>query len=217
MTPTTTRTRRTTRAALLLGLIASLGLAGGGAADAASKTPLDTNLVTNPGAEAGAAGSGQVVAIPGWNTTDTFTAVTYGSVGHPSIAESGEIGGGSNLFACGNDSNGAIAAQRIKLSGRNALIDSGNASVGFGAYLGGTGIEGDNARVIVRFLSATGKQLDKAITHVSSGGNGNMVLWSAGTVVPAGTRVLRIVLQGKRFVGADCDAFFDNVYLNLFD
>src|SRR4051812_50012883 len=83
---------------ILLPMTMALGLAAlvAGTATAVTPTPLDADLVSNAGAESGAAGTGmQIVPIPGWTTTGGVTAVAYGSPGGPAQAV------GLKMVACG--------------------------------------------------------------------------------------------------------------------
>lgn len=208
---TSTR-RRSARLALALGLLASLAIAGSGVADAATRTPLNTNLVVNPGAEAGVAATGtEKVTVPGWKMLSTSTVVSYAKA---DIVSPGN--GGSKVFYCGANTNGSAIKQRIPLRGRNALIDSGNGFVSFTALIGVTGNQGDLGRLVVRFLDGSGKVLKSYKTlNLLGTTNSQMTTMSAGGAVPVGTRALRVELRGQTGLGPDCDVHFDNVDVRL--
>ena len=102
-----------------VGAVLALGVLGGASRAAA------VNLLQNPGAEAGAgAADNTVVAVPGWTTTASFTAVVYGIPGFP-LASEGAPAGGVNFFAGGPDASLSTATQVVDVSASAAQIDAG--------------------------------------------------------------------------------------------
>lgn len=209
---TITRTRRSARFALALGLLASLAIAGTGVADAAGKTPLLTNLVVNPGAESGAAATGtEKVTVPGWVMRSTSTVKSYAKA---DIVSPGT--GGSNVFYCGAGTTSSAITQKIAFTGRNTLIDSGNAYVAFTGLVGVSDNQGDVGRLVLRLLDGSGKILKTYKTiNLLGTTNSQMTTLSAGGTVLPGTRAVRIELRGQTGLAPDCDVHFDNIEVKL--
>jgi hypothetical protein len=107
-----------------------------------------SNLILNPGAEAGPGSpTGGVVPVPDWTvTTGTgFTAVKYGaSGGFPTSTSPGPAKRGTNFFAGGPDSDNDVAVQVISLSPYVSAIKAGKASFSLTAWLGGSGSLNDS-------------------------------------------------------------------------
>ena len=209
------RTRRSARTSLLVGLLATLAIGSSGVADAASLTPLGFNFVTNPGGELGAGGSGEVLPVPTWKKTSTFTVVKYGTVGYPSTVVRDAANGQVNFMFCGLNTSASVARQRIAISGQDALIDSAGLTLSISVRIGATGTEGDRGQMIVTYLNAAGAGIGTLKTATVTNNDGQMVRTSADGLVPAGTRAVRVALQGKGFVGTTCDVYFDNVSVKL--
>jgi hypothetical protein len=200
----------TAGAAVMIGLT----LWGGTVAGAAG-TPLDFNISVNSGAEAGQGGKGGVVPIPLWKTTATMTAVKYGTPGFPSRAVARASQGEVNLFYCGKNTAGSEARQRVRISGRNVLVDAGALSLELSVRIGSNTDDGDAGRMIVRYLDGAGRVVGELGTSTVGATGGALPRVKASGPVPVGTRVLQIVLQGTGTAGTSCDVFFDNVSVKL--
>ena len=198
------------------GVVAMLCLAlGAEAVGGAAKTPLDSSISWDSGAEQARAGSGKVVRIPGWRTSSTMTAVKYGSPGFPSKAESRASFGERNFFYCGRSTAGSVASQRIPIHGRNGLIDKGRLNLRLTVRIGSNSNDGDSGRMIVWYFDRAGNVLGRAPTKAVSATGGKMRKLKRFAAVPPGTRSLRVNLRGKGTPGTDCDVFFDNVDVKL--
>src|SRR5262245_12386463 len=145
-----TRARPRRSARLVVAAAAIVVLMGVGVTGAFGRFERDTtvraaqattsNLLTNPGAESGdgATDSSAHPAVPGWTTTDDFTAVRYGtSGGFPSLATGDAIGGGANLFAGGPSSAASTAVQTVNVADRSEAIDGGLVTANLSAFIGG--------------------------------------------------------------------------------
>jgi hypothetical protein len=110
-----------------------------------------SNLILNPGAEAGAGSpTGGVVPVPDWTeTTGTgFTAVKYGaSGGFPTSTSPGPAKRGSNFFAGGPESDNDVAVQTISLANYVTGIKAGTGTFALTAWLGGSGSLNDSGFV----------------------------------------------------------------------
>lgn len=192
-----------------------LCLVTGGVADAAASTPLGFNFTMDSGAEAARGGRGQVVDIPLWKTSSTMTAVKYGTPGFPTRAEARASNGEVNLFYCGANTAGSTARQRVRIQGRNSLIDRGALSLDVTVRIGSNSSDGDAGRMIVRYLDGAGRKVGTLLTATVGDTGGTMPRIKASGPIPAGTRALLVILKGTGTAGTSCDVFFDNVSVKL--
>src|SRR5829696_88892 len=127
------QTPRRTLASVVSVVLAAASLVA--VAPASAATPLATNLVKNPGAQAGTLGT-----VPSWTTDHAFTTRAYGSSGMPSKAHGNSFGGGTRLFSTGpydvNFDGCGSAIQFISITGRGGAIDDGDLKVTLRARLG---------------------------------------------------------------------------------
>jgi len=142
----------------LLGAAAATLLAASVAASAPAQALTSTgttsgNLIHNPGAEAGAGGSGEVVAIPGWTRAyqgTNVTVVRYGS-GFLSSTDPGPAHRGNNFFAGGPGAyTERYLTQRVDLTPYAASIDRGGVGLTMSGWFGGSGSKDDCVEMLVR-------------------------------------------------------------------
>lgn len=185
---------------------------------------LNTNLLSNPGAEAGIGSTdGGVVSVPGWTVDASFshfTAVKYGSGGgFPATTDPGPTDRGSNLFAGGPNNFLSIASQLVSLSGLQSSVDAGTIDVTLAGWFGGFQTQRDYAMLFARFLDASNNQITAfQIGGVSPGERNDQtgLLFRTGSqLVPTGTRSIRAELVMNRVDGSYNDAYADNVSLVL--
>jgi hypothetical protein len=188
---------------------------GGGAVEAAAKTPLDFNISVNSGAEAARGGRGKVVPIPLWKTTSKMTAVKYGTAGFPSKAVARDSNGRKSFFFCGKKTAKSEALQRIGIYRRNRLIDRGGLSLRLTVRIGSNTTDGDAGRMIVRYRNGAGRVIGRLRTETVEDTGGSMPRFMTTGAVPAGTRTLQVVLKGTGTAGTRCNVFFDNVSVKL--
>lgn len=184
---------------------------------AVTTTPYNTNLVKNPGFEAGSANDGTTwVAVPNWYSEPNSTVVAYGaSGGFPTTAEGQRISGGNQFWTSGLPNNGvcAYAAQRILITGRNSAIDSGHIKLTVRARAGTYDSQSDTARMTVFFYNATSHVVGIFSMH-KTGTQGLLVVMSGSRVIPVGTRSFLVSIDATNAVGY-CDAYFDNIKAKL--
>jgi hypothetical protein len=193
--------------------VATLAL--GGLADAAATTPLDFNITMDSGAEAARGGRGGVVPIPLWKSTATMTAVRYGTPGFPSRALARAVNGEVNFFYCGRNTAGSTARQRVRIQGRNRLIDRGGLSLRTTVRIGSPSSDGDAGQMIVQYLDGAGGVIGELQTAVVQATGGSMPRLKTSGAVPPGTRALQVILSGTGTAGTSCDVYFDNVSVKL--
>src|SRR5687767_4938467 len=187
------------------------------------------NLVANAGAEADVGSTdgscGGNVDVASFDPeTGTFTAVQYGTGGYPSLAESAEIGGGSNFFSGGCDTGTVdTGEQTADVSAATPEIDAGQVTATLSGYLGGFSGQEDNAVVEVFFRGAGGADLGNAgadlvigpVTAADRTSLTDMLLRNANGGVPVGTRSILTRLTLTRLAGSANDGYADNLSLTL--
>jgi hypothetical protein len=201
----------------LIALLASLALAAGTPAASASQT----NLLQNPGAEAGT-GAGESETVdppPDWTVTGEFTAVKYGAEGgFPTPANGTAVEGGTNFFGGGN-SEVSTATQTVNVSASAAAIETGKELATLSADLGGYSSQGDNMVITATYLSATGAALGSLtigpVTATERNDETELLPRSATGAIPAGTRSIQVVMTSTRLEGEYDDGYGDNVSLTL--
>jgi uncharacterized protein (TIGR03437 family) len=170
---------------------------------------LGTNLVVNPGAEAGpsAPPPGLPLYIPGWSTSGDVSVSPYGGAGWISPTDPGPPDRGVALFGKETPGN-AIMYQDIDVSSQSSLIDANKANFQVSAYLGGIG-GATSPTLVYTFSDWSGKPLAAVadlgpVTHSSSG----LTLVSHSGLMPAGTRQIHIELD---FLAGTDDGLTDNI------
>ena len=199
-------------APFVLTLVLATAFAPGTAA--LSTTPLNTNLVKNPGAEANVGGNGYTGNGPSkWNAGGPWKVVKYGSPGFPTKGEANRIGGGKNFFSCGPGSDFGSLEQEVRLLGRNSQIDGELLQFTFSVRIATYDAQQDKGSAQVFILDGDRfKLLEFEIGPVSAT-NGRFLKRTFTDVIPAGARYVLIYLFGDRVGGAAdyCDAYFDKV------
>ena len=187
------------------------------AAPALAFPPPSDNLLKNPGAEAGASGHGQLVGVPSWNLTGSFTVDNYGDVDRPSTAVSQTIYGDKNYFFGGpGPQSVSTATQMVDVSAYADEIDKGALLSNFGGDLGSYGSQGDRMDLRGEFLGADGHALGtRTITGPAHRTTTGFILFIYIDPVPVGTRSVRMTLTSTRTDGNNNDGYADNVELFL--
>jgi uncharacterized protein (TIGR03437 family) len=165
---------------------------------------LGTNLVVNPGAEAGpnAPVGKPALYIPGWSTTAEASVAPYGGAGWIQLSDPGPLNRGVNLF-CGGPISSSTMYQDIDVSPAASLIDSGQVTYAISAWLGGVGPTSPTLTYL--FYDWSGNQLGATAqlgpqSHTGAG----LVEVSNSGPFPSGTRRVRItVVFGNDDYAAD--------------
>ena len=170
--------------------------------------PATSNLLSNPGAEAG--------SIAGWTPGGNFT---------PSV-DSGSFDPGINPLTGNFDFYGVSSAsdsltQNISLVGNQgitqAAIDSGllSANVSFAEQGLNQGPSSDDAQIQLSFLDTSGTAINVFTTPEIDSHLGTWQAYSGSTLIPVGTRSISYSMLFIRHVGSDLDAFVDDNSLTL--
>jgi len=172
--------------------------------------PLTGNLLINGDAEASVAGA--ATAPVGWVASPNFTVASYGPAG-------GFPDGNGRLFTGGPSTPSSTACQTVDISGASAAIDAGRVTATLSADLGGYATDGDAARVNSELLSAAGTPLGSFQTGPVSPADRNnqteLLPRSGSSVLPAGTRSIKVTITAVRANGNYNDSYVDNVALTL--
>jgi uncharacterized protein (TIGR03437 family) len=169
------------------------------------------NLIRNPGAEEAITQQGQ---IPGWTLTSNFSLEPYGASGFPAVAESQRINGGAKFFTGGPSNASSSAVQTVDVSSQAAAIDAGQQVAFLRAELASYS-SGDTSTVKAEFLSATGAVLSEVSLGPLATANNLFQLKETSSIVPAGTRAVRVTMISLRQDGIYNDGYFDNLFLSL--
>jgi hypothetical protein len=187
-----------------------------GPVGAVTRTPWNSNLLTNGGAEQGPGTNGYSQGIvPAWSIENHFLVVSYGSTGgFPGYYESEEINGGNNFFTTGfktDTGKCGIARQTVTIHGRGAAIDAGHVKV-----------------VVRAYLATYDHQLDTAILSVTTGPNSvaskqasrtntssSWVRTTVSLMMLEGQRNVTVTLKSAAAAGSYCDAYFDKVSVKI--
>jgi hypothetical protein len=176
------------------------------------------NLLRDDGAEEAQGSGDQVVPIPGWTTTGTFTAGLYGANGLPAAGQ-GPSDGGRNLFAGGPGGAVSTATQTVDVSSSAAGIDAGTVNASLDGWLGGWEGQDDSASVTAEFLDVAGKALAGLtigpVTAADRGDRTELLERTAKGNVPRGTRSIRVTITARRASGIYNDGYADNLSLTL--
>ncbi len=165
---------------------------------------LGTNLLTNPGAEAG--------SIAGW---------TVGGDSNP-FADDGTFDSimphtGMFDFAGGNGAMGTLSQTVSLASISSVLIDAGNALATFGFWEQGLnqGTPSDDASISIIFLDASNGVLGMFDGPEVDSHLGSWTEYSSMMAVPAGTRSITYTMNFIRHSGSDNDGFIDDNSLTI--
>lgn len=202
--------------AMLAALAVSVSIAD--ARGSTGTTPLDRNLVRNPGAEFGKppASINDANPVPKWTTTGKFTQLNYGREGYPTKTEAAKINGATQFFTGGYVGGKSSATQVIELSGLESQTDTGSLSATLRVYVATYANQHDYGHALVTFLNKQGKAIGHISTPEVTRTNDKFVPKSVTAAVPKGTRALRVSLLARNTVLAEyIDAYFDNVVVRL--
>jgi hypothetical protein len=195
------------------------GLAHAGDAQA---QPLNTNLVQNPSFEtvSNISGAGATVSA-GWSGPNLQAYNYSGNYTGPAPT------GAGSWYWHGGSAASVNANQTIDLLVAGftpAQLDGGGLGYNLSAFFSGYRTQGDYAAVQATFLDASGgtvatrsiggQAFTDALPTVNNGNYPDAKVWgqdSASAVIPAGTRGVRIDLNGTRLAGNSCDGYVDLV------
>jgi hypothetical protein len=190
-------------------------------ASSASGIVLLTNLIQNPGAEDGpgdASYNVEPVAIPGWVTTNNFTAVQYAAGGPFDLNASspGPTDRGVNFFAGGRGFEESTATQVISFTQNLNLIDEGGLQFQFSAWLGGYDWQNDRMQVSATFRDAAEDTLGSVVTlgpvtNEERNDVSSLLFRETSGTLPSGTRSVVIEMRAIRAEGTYNDGYADNL------
>lgn len=190
----------------------------------AAQAAFGTNLIINPGAEAGSGNAnGDAVGagnVPDWSNTAEFTVVQYGpDYGFPTAGDPGPADRGTNFFAGGPDNSLSWAEQTIDVSFASAQIDGAGVNYSLSGWLGGFLDNGDNAVLTAEFRNGASVLGSASIGPVSASDRGNataLLFREATGVVPVNTDGVRFLLTMTRPGGSVYnDGYADNLSFTL--
>ena len=191
---------------------------------------LGVNLIVNPGADASPGLNSDQTPdaspdLPGWVRSAFFTADSYQDTGGDLYQyTSGPVDAGANYFYGGvsvTDSSNPVATgvQDIDVSSAASLIDTGKVTYALGGWLGGYSSQDDHCVVSIQFQSWSGSALGNAqigpILAADRMDQTSLLQVSTNGGVPAGTRVIHVVVSITREEGENNDGLADSLSLVL--
>jgi uncharacterized protein (TIGR03437 family) len=171
---------------------------------------LGSNLILNPGAEAGPGVPSSSVApyVPGWSTVGAVSVAPYGGTGWISLSNPTPPDAGKNVFCKVISGPDASMYQDLDVSAAASLIDAGMAAYQISAWLGG--LSGTSSPTMVySFFDWSGTQLAETgtIGPLSHSGT-SLVQTSHSGTLPAGTRRVHAELD---FFASTLDTMADDI------
>lgn len=175
-----------------------------------------TNLLNNPGAEAGPSGS----VIPGWNTTGTLEVVPYDAGGgFPTLGDPGSPTRASKFFSGGPSSQESSAYHGIILSQFESAIDAGTQSCTLSGWIGGYSVQNDHCDVFATLYDSEGAALGQVsiggVLAAERGAHTGMFFRSSTVPVPIGTRQAVVQVRMTRTEGTYNDGYADDLSFSL--
>ncbi|MEM9262428.1 MAG: PEP-CTERM sorting domain-containing protein [Pseudomonadota bacterium] len=165
----------------------------------ANASLLNTELVTNGGAEDG---------LTGWSTTGIDSVPAVGL----------EAGFGASTFTGGTGSATQTADQTIDISALAASIDAGLLSSDFRVQLQSRSLGAalDTARARLTYLDGTDNPLGtfELVDTINTDGF-DWNLYTDLRAVPVNTRSIQVTITATRLGGASSDGFIDEVSLQV--
>lgn len=177
-----------------------------------TETPLGTELLADPGADAGGLGA--------WTVAGGMQALPWSAGGgYPGLASPGPATGRGRALFAGGSAAVATATQRVDLTSLSARTDGGGTAYDLTGWLGGYRVQQDRAGVVARFLDGGGRELGRAVlapvTAADRGGVTGLLRRSAAGTVPPGSRAVEVVLTATRAAGTHDDGYADALSLVL--
>ena len=205
----------TVPADVAVGTVAVTVSANGRTSNAVNFTVPSFNLLRNGDAEEGTLSTTglEIVPIPGWTTTSNFTAPVYGLAGCMSSAEGLRISGGRGYFVGGPGNTLSTATQTVDVSSAATRIDAGQRNVTLQGQL--AGVQTDTGTVRAEFLNGSGAVIGSFALGPVTGTAHTFQLRTATSVVPAGTRSIRVTLISTGGNSSYNEGYFESLFLGL--
>jgi len=170
---------------------------------------LGTNLIVNPGAESGPAGTATVSAtsFPGWTVTGKANVLPYGITGQVLLTDPTPApppygpGPGFQYFTC--LSGACTFTQTISVASATSTISGGSVKFTASAYLGARAGATD-AQMTVAFENSAGQQFGTSTVGPGGLNASGMSLQQQIGLVPSGTTQIAVTLSmSNEFEAAD--------------
>lgn len=184
---------------------------------------LGQNAIANGGGEVDMASDGEVIDVTCWERTDgCFTVMTYAD-GYGGFQDVKPPNAGDNLLAGGrscSDGNGTstgVQTLETELAPITGDIAAGAVDYELSGQLGGWEDQNDSATIEVRFLDATGNELQTAsigpITADDRNNTTKFLARSTTGTVPTTTTSIEIVMRAEKTGSSNNDGVADNLEL----
>jgi len=180
-----------------------------------------TNLIRNPGADAGPStgGCGGSASIPDWTTDGNVSVCAYGTSGGFPPASVGPPNGAPNFFAGGSGPSARMSQVLTIAAGSEAKIDSGTSPFRLSAWLGGFTSDPAEASLRITFRNTTGATLGTQqvgpVTPADRALDTKLLLRERSGMVPGGTRTILVEAIFNQLGSGYNDAYADNLSLEM--
>ncbi len=171
---------------------------------------LGTNLVSNPGAEAGPALVIPAIAayVPAWSTSNGLSVAPYGGTNWIQSTDPGPVDRGSKVFCRAIAGETASMYQDLDVSPAAALIDASQITYQISAWLGGLSGVGVTPTMTYTFYDWSGNQLGTTGKFGPDYVDGSSLVEVSGSgTLPSGTRRVHIQLDFSATMVADNISF----------
>lgn len=176
------------------------------------------NLIVNGNGEVGKCATewDQATSVPGWTITQGNPVVqcySVASIGTPNNTLRG------NAFLADGPYGDSAMSQTIDVKTAATAIDTGSVTYNLSGWLGGYTTYNGRASVIMTFLDANGKNLGQGqigpVTPYDRSYATQLISRASSGSVPAGTRVISVLLQFNNTNGTQNVGYADNLSLTL--
>jgi hypothetical protein len=181
-----------------------------------------SNLIVNGNAEvdngSGALGPNEypqpALDIPRFVRSGSFSLDGYPDMEDLSPTDPGPADRGTWYFYGGPSNPDSTAYQDIDVAAAAQQIDAGRVTFAFSGWIGGIGGQNDNMTVTAQFMNWAGTVLGTStlapVSDADRGGVDALLQKSQSGAVPAGTRIVRVMLHSVRTDGSDNDGLADS-------
>lgn len=188
------------------------------AADGCPEYP-SGNIIADPGAESATTAdtAGDMVPVPSWTPSGTFTAVQYLNTegSFPSLTDAGPPNRGSILFAGGPSAAVSTGRQVYQITGTQI----GSTPFVMCGWFGGFSSQNDNATLDAQFVAADGTKLSDpqigGATAAQRGSATSLLKFTYSGYIPAGATQIIFTLTMARTDGTYNDGYADNLDVSI--
>lgn len=157
--------------------------------------------------------------VPGFVRSGYFSEDGYPDLEDLAPTDPGPADRGTWYFYGGPGNPDSTAYRDIDVAGAASQIDAGAVTFAFSGWIGGYSTQNDNMTVTAQFMDWAGSVLGTStlgpVMADERGGQSELIEKSDSGTVPAGTRMVRVMMHSVRTDGSDNDGLADSLALVL--